>query len=206
MAGNEITLAEKQVESAQAAVPTDYGTLRGNHHGTAGPSWRPGRIDPGPSSARASADLPPAAGGPCAGGRRGADAQGSHRCLSSPGLPRAVLLRKDRSYLARTRSEDSFDGCRAGCDEPGWSLSPGLYPSVKWPVRRSRPALFVPKTSVVTTTERTFVIRSRSGKAEWVDVKKGSSDGDLIEVVGSLQPGDKVVRRATDELKEGSAL
>ncbi len=39
------------------------------------------------------------------------------------------------------------------------SLSPGMYPAVKWPVRRARPALFVPKTSVVTTTERVFVIR-----------------------------------------------
>src|SRR5678816_2382109 len=31
------------------------------------------------------------------------------------------------------------------------SLSPGMYPMVTWPIRRSRPALFVPRTSVVTT-------------------------------------------------------
>ena len=86
------------------------------------------------------------------------------------------------------------------------SLSPGMYPTVKWPVRRSRPAIFVPKTSVVTTTERTFVVRDRNGRAEWVDVRKGSSDGDLIEVTGSLQAGDLVVRRATDEMREGAAL
>ena len=82
------------------------------------------------------------------------------------------------------------------------SLSPGMYPTVKWPVRRSRPALFVPATSVVTTTERTFVIRDRSGRAEWVNVRKGSTDGDLIEVMGDLHPGDKVVRRGTDELRD----
>ena len=86
------------------------------------------------------------------------------------------------------------------------SLSPGMYPTVKWPVRRSRPAIFVPKTSVVTTTARTFVVRDRNGRAEWVDVRKGSSDGDLIEVTGSLQAGDLVVRRATDEMREGAAL
>jgi len=63
--------------------------------------------------------------------------------------------------------------------------------------------LFVPKTSVVTTTERTFVIRDKGGRAEWVDVKKGAADGDLVEVSGALQPGDKVVRRGTDELREG---
>ena len=86
------------------------------------------------------------------------------------------------------------------------TLSPGMYPAVKWPVRRSRPALFVPKTSVVTTTERLFVIRDRDGHAEWVDVRKGAEDGDLVEVIGNLQAGDKVVRRATDEIRAGTAL
>ncbi len=85
-------------------------------------------------------------------------------------------------------------------------LSPGMYPTVKWPIRRSRPALLVPRTSVVTTTERTFVIRDHSGAAEWVDVKKGTADGDLIEVLGNLKAGDMVVRRATDEIREGASL
>jgi hypothetical protein len=58
-----------------------------------------------------------------------------------------------------------------------------MYPAVKWPVRQSRPRLFVPRTSVVTTTERTFVIRDRNGRAEWVDVRKGAPDGDLVEVL-----------------------
>jgi membrane fusion protein (multidrug efflux system) len=86
------------------------------------------------------------------------------------------------------------------------SLSPGMYPTVSWPVRRVRPALFVPATSVVTTTERTFVIRDKNGRAEWVDVKKGAMEGDLFEVIGALHPGDLVVRRATDELREGAQL
>jgi RND family efflux transporter MFP subunit len=86
------------------------------------------------------------------------------------------------------------------------ALSPGMYPAVEWPIRRAKPALFVPKTAVVTTTERVFVIRNRGGKAEWVDVKKGVADGDWIEVMGALEPGDKVVKRGTDELHEGAAL
>jgi membrane fusion protein, multidrug efflux system len=86
------------------------------------------------------------------------------------------------------------------------SLAPGMYPSVKWPVRRTRPALLVPKTSVVTTTERTFVIRDENGRAQWVNVRKGTADGDLIEVMGDLKAGDMVVRRATDEIREGSSL
>jgi hypothetical protein len=86
------------------------------------------------------------------------------------------------------------------------SLSPGMYPSVKWPVRRARPSLWAPKTAVVATTERTFVIRDQGGRAEWVNVVKGNPDGDLIEVAGNLRAGDLVVRRATDEIREGAPL
>ena len=68
------------------------------------------------------------------------------------------------------------------------SLAPGMYPAVAWPVRRSQPSLWVPRTAVVTTTERTFVIRDRAGAAEWVDVRKGPSEGDLMEVMGNLRP------------------
>lgn len=86
------------------------------------------------------------------------------------------------------------------------SLSPGMYPTVKWPVRTAGMALFVPRTSVVTTTERTFVIRSRNGRAEWVDVRKGITGADQLQVLGDLQPGDAVVRRATDEIRPGASL
>jgi RND family efflux transporter MFP subunit len=86
------------------------------------------------------------------------------------------------------------------------ALSPGMYPTVKWPVRRAQPGLFVPRTAVVTTTERTFVIRANAGRAEWVNVGKGAPDGDLLEVMGPLKPGDQVVKRATDEIREGTPL
>jgi membrane fusion protein (multidrug efflux system) len=86
------------------------------------------------------------------------------------------------------------------------SLAPGMYPTVAWPVRRMRPSLFLPKASVVTTAERTFVIRDQNGRAEWVDVRKGKTDGDLVEVIGNLHPGDKVLRRATDEIRNGAPI
>ena len=73
-------------------------------------------------------------------------------------------------------------------------------------VGRSRPVLFVPKTSVVTTTERIFVIRNKDGRAEWVDVRKGTTDGDLVEVLGDLRPGEMIVRRANDEIRDGNPL
>jgi hypothetical protein len=86
------------------------------------------------------------------------------------------------------------------------TLAPGMFSTVHWPVRSTDPGLFVPKTAVVTTTERTFVVREKGGRAEWVNVQKGAADGDLIRVIGGLQEGDMVVKRATDEMREGTAL
>jgi hypothetical protein len=85
-------------------------------------------------------------------------------------------------------------------------LAPGMYSTVVWPVRSADPAFFVPKTSVVTTTERTFVVRDKNGFAEWVNVQKGPAEGDLIRVFGTFQEGDRVLKRATDEIREGTSL
>jgi membrane fusion protein, multidrug efflux system len=85
-------------------------------------------------------------------------------------------------------------------------LAPGMYPAVLWPVTRARASLLVPPTSIVTTTERVFVIRNNNGKAQWVNVHKGPTAGNLVEVEADLKPGDEVVERATDEIREGSEL
>jgi membrane fusion protein, multidrug efflux system len=89
---------------------------------------------------------------------------------------------------------------------PDRLLAPGMYPSVLWPTERSRASLLVPPTSVVTTTERVFVIRNHNGRAEWMDVRPGPTVGTLLEVNGSLKPGDEIVERGTDEIREGSEL
>jgi RND family efflux transporter MFP subunit len=85
-------------------------------------------------------------------------------------------------------------------------LAPGMFPEVSWPATRPRPSLFVPASAIVTTTDRVFVIRIRNGTTEWVDVKRGMSMGDLVEVFGDLQENDIVAMRGTDELRSGVAV
>jgi RND family efflux transporter MFP subunit len=85
-------------------------------------------------------------------------------------------------------------------------LAPGMFAQVQWPVTRSGPSLLVPSGSVASTTDRTFVIRIRDGKAEWVDVKTGLASGPLVEVFGELRGGDQIARRGTDEMRPGTAV
>ena len=64
----------------------------------------------------------------------------------------------------------------------------------------------MPSASIANTTGRTFVIRIRDGRAEWVDVKTGLASGPLTEVFGDLRAGDRVAARGTDELRPGTEV
>jgi RND family efflux transporter MFP subunit len=85
-------------------------------------------------------------------------------------------------------------------------LAPGTFCQVKWPVHRPTPSLFVPSGSVGSTTDRTFVVRVRDGRTEWVDVRTGLASGPLTEVFGNLLAGDQVAVRGTDEIKPGTEV
>lgn len=118
-----------------------------------------------------------------------------------------------RTFTAKlARSAGSLDpktrtmSVEADVDNAAGLLAPGMFPEVSWPIARDAETLLVPATAVVTTTERTFVIRVANGKAEWVSVKKGATVGDQVEVAGSLKAGDIVVKRATDEIRNGSTI
>ena len=85
-------------------------------------------------------------------------------------------------------------------------ITPGSFATVEWPVQRSYPTLFVPTTAVATDLQRTFVIRVRQSKAEWVDVKTGVAVSGKTEVFGELQTGDTIVANATDAIRPGTTL
>jgi membrane fusion protein (multidrug efflux system) len=85
-------------------------------------------------------------------------------------------------------------------------VTPGTFANVEWPIQRAYPTLFVPATAITTDLQRTFVIRVRQGKAEWVDVKSGVTVNGKTEVFGNLRPGDLVVRNATDSIRSGASV
>jgi membrane fusion protein, multidrug efflux system len=90
--------------------------------------------------------------------------------------------------------------------DPHAELVPGTFCEVEWPVRRTYPTLFVPVSAVASNLERTFVVRVRNHRAEWVDVKTGVTAGNLIEVFGDLREGDEVATRGTDQLRSGTEV
>lgn len=85
-------------------------------------------------------------------------------------------------------------------------LLPHMYAEVNVPLPSRDSAFIVPKTAVVTSTEKVFVVRITNHHAQWIEVKKGLQAKDMMEVYGDLKKGDKVVKQATDEIRDGSPV
>ncbi len=226
IAGNELVVAEKSVEGARAAVGSAQAAVESAHASVAavkdleayltitapfGGTVTERMVHPGalvgPSTGplvrleqnarlRLVVAVPEAVVGRIVtGGRVG---------FTVPAYPgksfTGVVARVPHSMDPKTRTMP----VELDVQNPG-TLAPGMYPEVSWPVK-SAPAMVVPLTAVVTTTEKTFVIRLTDGKAEWVSVKKGTVSGDSIEVLGNLSVGNVIVKRGTDEIRDGAVI
>jgi len=85
-------------------------------------------------------------------------------------------------------------------------LLPGMVANVQIPLSTKDSTYIVPKTAVVSSQERVFVIRVVNGKAEWVDVKRGREADGKMEVYGDLNPNDAIVKQASEEVRNGSSV
>lgn len=229
IAGNELVQAEKTVEAAQAAVHASgnavqaaqavvrvakqaeaYLSVTAPFDGVVTERFlHPGALaSAGPvvdlqqiSRLRLVVPVPEAQ---VAGVRNGTRVE--FRAPAFPGRTFAgTVARIDRSLDPKTRSMPvELDVANAKLE-----LAPGMYVEAAWPGGSAGAGvLVVPPTAVVTTTERTFVVRVRKdGRAEWVNVRKGAAAGGAIEVQSAnLAAGDVIVRRGSDELREGTLI
>jgi membrane fusion protein, multidrug efflux system len=85
-------------------------------------------------------------------------------------------------------------------------LKPGMYANVRLQVSRAVPAFYVPGSAVVSSLEKTFVIRVQSDTTAKVPVRKGDMVGDRVEVFGNLANGDVILERANEEIREGERV
>lgn len=85
-------------------------------------------------------------------------------------------------------------------------LKAGMYAEVRLPIMRSEATLFVPATSLIHSTEGVFLVRVDNETAAWVAVQKGNSLDSLVEVFGPVKEGEKIVKFASEELRNGQPL
>lgn len=89
----------------------------------------------------------------------------------------------------------------------GLDLSVGRAVELDLPTDVAREVLAVPRDAVVLRSEGSHVLRvDAENQAERVAVDLGDSQGDRIEVRGTLKPGDRVIVRGGERLREGQSV
>jgi len=82
-------------------------------------------------------------------------------------------------------------------------LSPGMYADVELYSKGNADVLCVPRSAVVTSTERKYVIAVRDNKTVKIDVETRNQNADKTEIIGAVQQGEKVIANANDEIPAG---
>jgi len=85
-------------------------------------------------------------------------------------------------------------------------LKPGMYAEVRIPMLSGVKSLLVPNSAIVRSTEHEYVVKDSSGIAELVNIKEGLVSNNETEVFGNLKSDDKIVLRASDEIRQGDDL
>ncbi|MBS1488712.1 MAG: efflux RND transporter periplasmic adaptor subunit [Bacteroidetes bacterium] len=85
-------------------------------------------------------------------------------------------------------------------------LLPGMYATAMIPISRPGESFVVPTSAIVASMEDQFVIRARNGKAEHVSVSRGDEKDGMVEVFGSLNMGDTLVYKASEEIRKGDKV
>ncbi|GAB2538834.1 efflux RND transporter periplasmic adaptor subunit [Spirosoma aerophilum] len=89
----------------------------------------------------------------------------------------------------------------------GGLLKPGMFASARLPVNTSvQGSLYVPKSAVLSTMDRTYVLKLVNGQAVRTTVQKGDESGGQIQVFGELKPGDSVLKTASEDIADGATV
>ncbi len=95
------------------------------------------------------------------------------------------------------RMEARTGRIRLELDNRDLSLRPGMYARVEFPLPASESRLVVPRSSVLTTGDRSVVFVSEHGMLMPREVVTGLLNGEGVEILSGLEPGEVVVSSAT---------
>jgi RND family efflux transporter MFP subunit len=94
---------------------------------------------------------------------------------------------------------------RISLDDSDWPI--GSAVRVSLPTRAPKTVVAAPRDALVLRANRVSVfVIDEEMKAKRVDVELGVAEGDLIEVIGEVEAGDKLVIRGGERLREGQSV
>ncbi|MEV6691787.1 HlyD family efflux transporter periplasmic adaptor subunit [Micromonospora sp. NPDC051196] len=100
----------------------------------------------------------------------------------------------------------SLGAGRFGEAEPAPTPRPGMNAVLRLQVREATDAVTVPASAVFSADGRDTVWVVRDGRVGRAAVTVGVQGQDLVQIVDGVQPGDRVVVRGTDQVRDGQEV
>jgi len=124
--------------------------------------------------------------------------EGQHGMVSFEAYP-GETFHGPVTYIYPTVSSAARTGrVRLELSNPGLKLKPGMYSKVELQGPALEESLWIPRTAVIQTGERSVVFhRGSGGQLHPMEVVTGLSSGDQVQVISGLREGDVVVASAT---------
>jgi membrane fusion protein (multidrug efflux system) len=91
-------------------------------------------------------------------------------------------------------------------DNPDQRLLPGMLIEAQIQMVRHNTSLVVPKSSVITDGDQSYIFRVVADKVDRIPVETGQSRGSLIKIIGLVDPEDLIVLSGQSYLQNGSAV
>jgi len=85
-------------------------------------------------------------------------------------------------------------------------LLPGMIANVDIRLPGSDSSIVAPRTAVISSQENVYVIKVKDGRAAKIPVQTGRTVNEDIEIFGAVAPGDTLVKKASDEIREGEQI
>ncbi len=127
----------------------------------------------------------------------------SYRVNAIPGKDFSGAVSRSSGSLSNSFRAETVE---IDVQNTGNTLKPGMYAEVTLSTRGHANAFVLPRTAVVTTTEKKYVVALDSGMTRWVDVSPGNEGEDSVEVFGNIADGAPVVVNASYQIKNGIRL
>ncbi|MCS4301577.1 efflux RND transporter periplasmic adaptor subunit [Chryseobacterium sp. BIGb0232] len=115
---------------------------------------------------------------------------------------KATISRKSGSLDLKLRSEK----IEADFINHSRELKPFMMAESMIPLQNKEATFFIPRSAVVESNMGIYIIKKEHGKAKFIPIKKGRVLNDTIEVFGELSEGDQILKKANEEITEGSLI
>ncbi len=127
----------------------------------------------------------------------------SYKINAIPGTNFEGRISRTSNSLSSTFRAETIE---IDIDNTNNQFKSGMYAEVSVPTIGNLNTFVVPKSAIITNTEKKYIVTYVNNKTKWVEVIEGNQKNDSCEIFGNIQLGDKLIINANYQIKDNQEI